>query len=70
MGVSFLLGDRPWSEPNFEVPFGAFANYRGAGVEDLVEAIAEDRPHRADGELAAHILNVLERILDSVRNKT
>ena len=67
---SVPLGDRPWSEPNFELPFGTFANYRGAGVEDLVEAIAEDRPHRADGELAAHVLDVLERILDSVRNKT
>ena len=58
------LGDRPWSEPNFELPFGTFANYRGAGVEDLVEAIVEDRPHRASGELAAHVLDVLERILE------
>ena len=67
---SVPLGDRPWSEPNFELPFGTFANYRGAGVEDLVAAIVEDRPHRADGELAAHVLDVLERILDSVRNRT
>ena len=28
---SVPLGDRPWSEPNFELPFGSFANYRGAG---------------------------------------
>ena len=58
------LGDRPWSEPNFELPFGTFANYRGAGIEDLVEAIVEDRPHRASGDLAAHVLDVLERILE------
>ncbi len=61
------LGDRPWSEDNFELPFGTFANYRGAGVEDLAQAILEDRPHRAGGELAAHVLDVLERILEEVR---
>ena len=57
------LGDRPWSEPNFDLPFGTFANYRGAGVEDLVAAIVEARPHRADGERAAHVLDVLEQIV-------
>lgn len=62
------IGDRPWSEDNFELPFGTFANYRGAGVEDLAEAILEDRPHRASGELAAHVLDVLERILVSARS--
>jgi predicted dehydrogenase len=62
------LGDRPWSADNFELPFGTFANYRGAGLEDLVEAIIDDRPHRATGELAAHVLDVLERILVSVRS--
>lgn len=61
------LGDRPWSVDNFELPFGRFANYRGAGVEDLVVAILEGRPHRASGELAAHVLGVLEQILESVR---
>lgn len=61
------LGDRPWSADNFELPFGTFANYRGAGVEDLAEAILEDRPHRASGDLAVHVLDVLERILESVR---
>ena len=61
------LDDRPWSEDNFELPFGTFANYRGAGVEDLAEAIIEDRPPRASGELAVHVLDVLERILVDVR---
>lgn len=59
------IADRPWSEDNFELPFGTFANYRGAGVEDMVEAIIDDRPHRASGEVAAHVLEVLEGILDS-----
>ena len=65
---SVQLEGRPWSEDNFELPFGTFANYRGAGLEDLVEAIVAERQHRASGELAAHVLDVLERILVDVRS--
>lgn len=32
---------------------------RGIGVADIAEAIREDRPHRASGELAYHVLEVL-----------
>jgi predicted dehydrogenase len=38
---------------------------RGLGVHDLVEAIAEDRPHRASAELAAHVVDVATSILVS-----
>jgi predicted dehydrogenase len=64
---SVPLGGRPWSEDNFELPFGTFANYRGAGLDDMVRAIIEDGPHQASGRVAAHVLDVLERILVSVR---
>jgi predicted dehydrogenase len=35
---------------------------------DLAEAIAEERPHRASGEQAAHLVEVLEAVQTSVRD--
>ena len=32
---------------------------RGVGLADMIEAIAEDRPHRASGAFAYHVLDVL-----------
>ncbi len=39
------------------------ANYRMLGVADLARAIVEGRPPRASGDLALHVLEVLEAIL-------
>ena len=39
------------------------ANYRGAGVADMARAIAENRPHRANGKLALHVLEVMLAIV-------
>jgi predicted dehydrogenase len=46
-------------------PFGApdRANYRMLGVADMAAAIREGRPARASGDLALHVLEVLEAIL-------
>ena len=38
---------------------------RGTGVLDLARAIREDRPHRATGELAYHVLDVMLAIEES-----
>ncbi len=35
-------------------------NYRIIGVADLAHALRSDRPHRASGELAFHVLEVME----------
>jgi predicted dehydrogenase len=35
-------------------------NYRILGLADMADAIAEGRPHRASGELAFHVLEVME----------
>ena len=35
-------------------------NYRGIGLADLADAIVNNRPHRASGELALHVLEVIE----------
>jgi predicted dehydrogenase len=52
---------REWTE----VP--ASAGYtdagRGVGLADLAHAIETDRPHRASGELAFHVLEIMDAVL-------
>jgi predicted dehydrogenase len=38
---------------------------RGYGLADMAHAIATDRPHRASGELAFHVLEVMDAVLRS-----
>jgi predicted dehydrogenase len=40
-------------------------NWRGLGITDMAEAIVEGRPHRASGELTAHVLDVMHGIHDA-----
>jgi predicted dehydrogenase len=42
-----------------------FENSRGLGVVEMAEAIEENRPHRASGELAFHVLDVMHGIHDA-----
>lgn len=55
------IGDDDWKER----PLGPDAerNMRGIGLAEMAEAHAADRPHRASGELALHVLEVMEAIL-------
>ncbi|MDR2069617.1 MAG: Gfo/Idh/MocA family oxidoreductase [Spirochaetaceae bacterium] len=55
--------EEAWSE----IPLlGAYAeNSRGLGITDMACAIAEGRPHRASGELANHVLEVMHGIHDA-----
>ena len=43
------------------------ASSRGTGVLDMARAIREDRPHRAQGALALHVLEVMSAIAESGR---
>ena len=38
---------------------------RGVGVADMAAAIREGRPHRATGEMAHHVLDVMHSFYDS-----
>jgi predicted dehydrogenase len=40
-------------------------NRRGIGVIDMVRAVAERRPPRASGQLAYHVLDVMQSVADS-----
>ncbi|MDR0463586.1 MAG: Gfo/Idh/MocA family oxidoreductase [Treponema sp.] len=52
-----------WSE----VPFlsGFCENSRGLGLVDMAGAITENRPHRASGELAYHVLELMHGFHDA-----
>lgn len=48
--------------------FGYADNSRAVGVADMAQAILTDRPVRASGELALHVLDIMESILESSQN--
>jgi hypothetical protein len=39
---------------------GHTENSRGLGVRDMVTAIHGNRPHRANGEMAFHVLDLMQ----------
>lgn len=44
-------------------------NYRILGLADMAQAIVNDRPHRASLELSLHVLEIMEGILFSAKQK-
>lgn len=60
------IDDFPFAKPNRTGGSGApIADHRYAGVIDLAAAIRNNRPHRASGDLALHVLEVLEGFVTS-----
>jgi predicted dehydrogenase len=55
--------DEAWSEIPLLKHFPD--NSRGLGVTDMAEAIDEKRPHRASGDLAYHVLDVMHGVHDA-----
>lgn len=57
------MGEKEWSD----IPHthGFAENSRGIGVADMAAAIALGQPHRASGELAFHVLDVMQGFLDA-----
>ncbi|MGC9468429.1 MAG: Gfo/Idh/MocA family protein [Anaerolineae bacterium] len=58
-------GDTAWRE--VPLTHGYAENSRGIGVADIGYALRSGRPHRANGELAYHVLDVMLATLDSPR---
>jgi predicted dehydrogenase len=50
-----------------QVPYthGFTDNLRSIGVADMALAIREGRPHRASGQLAAHVLDIMQTMLEA-----
>jgi hypothetical protein len=45
-------------------------NSRGLGLTDMAEAIVEGRPHRASGDLAFHVLEIMQGLHDASASGT
>jgi predicted dehydrogenase len=53
-------GSTEWQE--IPIPFPYTANSRGLGVADMAHALRSGRNHRASGDLAFHVLEIMEAI--------
>lgn len=59
--------DAEWTSVPVEMPY-AEGNYRSLGVADMAQAILDNRPHRANGDLALHVLEVMEAFETAARD--
>ena len=58
--------EHPFGQPNFTTNDGRnLANYRGAGLADMAQAVEQGRKHRCDIDLAVHVVDVMTGILRS-----
>ena len=57
--VEVATASEDWREIPVEHAY-ADGNYRILGLADMAQAIRQGRPHRASGELAFHVLEVME----------
>ncbi|WP_297105857.1 Gfo/Idh/MocA family oxidoreductase [uncultured Devosia sp.] len=60
--------DQAWTEVPVTAAY-ADGNYRSLGVADMAAAILEGRPHRANGDLALHVLEVMEAFETAAREE-
>jgi predicted dehydrogenase len=56
-----------WQDIAISQPY-ADGNYRSIGIADMAHAIRADRPHRASGALALHVLEVMEAFARSAES--
>ncbi len=61
-------GNGNWHDLSIDRPYAE--NSRGVGLADMAQAILENRPHRASGELAFHVLEVMHSILNASESGT
>ncbi|HVG49347.1 MAG TPA: Gfo/Idh/MocA family oxidoreductase, partial [Rubellimicrobium sp.] len=58
--------EHPFGQANFTTGDGRhLANYRGAGLADMAQAVEQGRKHRCDIDLAVHVVDVMTGILRS-----
>lgn len=66
-GEIFVKGKADADWKLMPLTHGFAENSRGLGVLDMAHAIAENRPHRASGDLAFHVLDAMHAFEDSSR---
>lgn len=57
--IEVLKKGGEWEEVATDMPY-ADGNYRSIGLADMAHAVRENRPHRCNGDLALHVLEVME----------
>jgi predicted dehydrogenase len=57
--IEFAAEKDKWQALKTDMPY-ADGNYRSIGLADMAHAIRSERPHRASGDLALHVLEVME----------
>jgi predicted dehydrogenase len=57
--IQLLEKGGEWTDIATDMPY-AEGNYRSIGLADMAHAILEERPHRCNGDLALHVLEVME----------
>ena len=45
------------------------ANYRGAGLSEMIYSIQNKKMHRCNGDLSLHVLNVIDSIHKSAKSR-
>lgn len=62
--------DHPFEAANFtDSNDNHVANYRGAGLADMIEAIVNNKPHRCSERLALHVIDVMTSALHSSESR-
>jgi predicted dehydrogenase len=64
--IQIARAGQEWTDQPIGHAYGD-GNYRSIGVADMAHAIRTKRPHRASGELALHVLEVMEAFETSSR---
>ena len=62
--------DKPLGALNWPAAAPKFANYRGLGLADMARGILYGTPHRANGDVALHVLAVMEGMLAAAREES
>ncbi|HEV2579717.1 MAG TPA: Gfo/Idh/MocA family oxidoreductase [Ktedonobacteraceae bacterium] len=57
--------DEAWREVS--LTHGYTSNSRGLGIADMAYAMRSGRPHRANGEMAYHVLDTMESLMQSAQ---
>ena len=64
--VNHSVEEKPLGKTNIENHSGRIneaskqSNYRGIGLSEMIDAIENGREHRCNGELALHVLDIIE----------
>lgn len=63
--AAFVNVAEPWDHPFGRANDGTSANYRGAGLADMAQALSDGRPHRCGLDFSLHVVDVMTSILAS-----